>query len=45
MFSYGKIYLLDLYGKAEKEDLTQNEKKELKKLVKNISVIKKGRKL
>ena len=43
--SYGKIYLLDLYGKAEKEDLPQNEKKELKKLVKNISVIKKGRKL
>ena len=35
--SYEKLYLLDLYSKGEKEEITEKEKKELKRLVKAIA--------
>jgi hypothetical protein len=35
--AYEKIYFIDVYGKAEKEDITSEEKKEFKRLIKIIS--------
>lgn len=34
--SYDKLYLVDVYGKNEKEDITPDEKKEFKKMIKII---------
>ena len=43
---YEKIYLVTAYAKAEMEDLSQTEKKELKELVKTLeSELKKKRKV
>ena len=33
---YEKLYLIDLFGKNEKENITENEKKEFKKIIKII---------
>ena len=33
---FGKIYMIDIYAKGDKENITEQEKKTFKKLIENI---------